>query len=124
MKKNVTALIISLTIVLSLFACNPQPGQVSLTATSIDEISRTPAPIPSPSSTQEPASFPLSERGPYWTGNRVYSIVDDSRNERKVDIQIYYPALKEANEQGGIITRDATPDMSGAPYPLILTGHD
>jgi predicted dienelactone hydrolase len=68
------------------------------------------------------SSFPLSERGPYWPGNRVYTFVDDSRNGRSIEIQIFYPALKEANTQGGTITRDAKPDMSGAPYPLILTG--
>jgi predicted dienelactone hydrolase len=67
-------------------------------------------------------SFPLSDRGPYWPGNRVYTFIDESRNGRKIEIQIYYPALKEANSQGGTITRDANPDMSGAPYPLILTG--
>jgi predicted dienelactone hydrolase len=67
-------------------------------------------------------SFPLSERGPYWPGNRVYTFVDDSRNGRRIEVQIFYPALKEANTQGGTITRDAVPDMSGAPYPLILTG--
>ena len=124
MKKNGKVFIVSLTIVLTLYACSPQPRQVSPTATSIDEISRTPATVLSPPNTQESTSFPLSERGPYWTGNRVYSFVDDSRNERKIDIQIYYPALKEVNEQGGTITRDATPDMSGAPYPLILTGNN
>jgi predicted dienelactone hydrolase len=37
-------------------------------------------------------------------------------------LYVYYPALKEANSQGGTITRDANPDMREAPYPLILTG--
>jgi predicted dienelactone hydrolase len=39
-----------------------------------------------------------------------------------IKVQIYYPALKEVNEQGETITVNATSDMSGAPYPLILTG--
>jgi predicted dienelactone hydrolase len=37
-------------------------------------------------------------------------------------MQIYYPALKNVNDAGDAITRDAAPDLSGAPYPLILTG--
>jgi predicted dienelactone hydrolase len=84
--------------------------------------SSTPTTITSPPNTQESTSFPLSRPGPYWTGVRLYSFIDKSRNERKIDIQIYYPALKEVNEQGGTITVNAIPDMGGAPYPLILTG--
>ena len=124
MKKNANAFIISLTIVLTLFACSPQPGQVSPTSTSIDEISRTPATMTSSPITEVPTSFPLSERGPYFAGNLVYTFVDGSRNGRKIETRIYYPALKETNAQGETITRDAAPDMTGAPYPLILTGHD
>ena len=134
MKKNVNAFSISLAIVLTLFACSPQHGQVSSTATKIVEISRTPTIPPKveptttpttitlPPNTQEPVSFPLAERGPYFAGNRTYTFIDDSRNGRKIEIRIYYPALKEANDVGGTITHNAAPDMSGAPYPLILTG--
>jgi predicted dienelactone hydrolase len=122
MKKNITTFIIGLMIVLILFACSPHYPQVSPTATSIDEISNVPTTIPLPPNTQELTSFPLSERGPYWTGNQVYSFIDSNRNERKIEVQIYYPALKEPNAEGGTITRNAAPDMSGAPYPLILTG--
>jgi predicted dienelactone hydrolase len=133
MKKNVNAFIISSTIVLILFACTPQHGQVPSTATKIVEIPRTPTIPPKeepttpttitlPPNTQEPVSFPLAEHGPFFAGNRVYTFVDDSRNGRKIEIQIYYPALKEANDVGETITNNATPDMSGAPYPLILTG--
>lgn len=129
MKKNVNVFIISLTIGLTIFACSPQQAQISSTATNTAELSYTPTILPTVEptttilpTTQEPVSFPFSERGPYWTGNRVYTFFDNSRNGRKIDIQIYYPALKEANDVGGFITREAAPDMSGAPYPLILTG--
>jgi predicted dienelactone hydrolase len=134
MKKKVLVFFISLTIGLTLFACSPQQEQVSSTATKIVEISPTPTTPPKveptstltpttlPTNTQESVSFPLAERGPYFAGNRVYTFVDDSRNGRKIEIQIYYPALEEANDSGGTITRDAVPDMSGAPYPIILTG--
>jgi predicted dienelactone hydrolase len=84
--------------------------------------SSTPTTLTSLPNTQESTFFPLSEPGPYLTEMRVYSFIDYSRNERKIDVQIYYPALKEVNGQGGTITGTATPDMGGAPYPLILTG--
>jgi len=68
------------------------------------------------------ASFPLSEPGPYFAGNMVYSIVDESRGGREIRLTIWYPALKHLDAQGKVILRDAPPDLSGAPYPLILTG--
>jgi predicted dienelactone hydrolase len=67
-------------------------------------------------------AFPLSEPGPYFAGNRVYSIVDESRDGREIRLSIRYPALQQVDAQGRLIPRDAPPDMSGAPYPLILTG--
>jgi len=76
-------------------------------------------PTPSPSL---PLAFPLSEPGPYFAGNRVYSIVDDSRDGREIRLTIWYPALQQVDAQGRVIPRDAPPDLSGAPYPLILTG--
>jgi predicted dienelactone hydrolase len=68
------------------------------------------------------ASFPLSQPGPYFAGNVVYSIVDESRDGREIRLTIWYPALKHLDAQGNVISRDAPPDLSGAPYPLILTG--
>ena len=72
--------------------------------------------------TQTPAPFPLSEPGPYHAGNRAYTLVDESRNGREIGLTIEYPALKQTDANGHLIWRDAAPDMSGAPYPLILTG--
>jgi predicted dienelactone hydrolase len=68
------------------------------------------------------ASFPLSEPGPYFAGNMVYSIVDESRDGREIRLTIWYPALQHLDAQGHVILHDAPPDLSGAPYPLILTG--
>jgi predicted dienelactone hydrolase len=48
--------------------------------------------------------------------------VDESRSNREIEVSIYYPALKQENADGQILRRDAAPDMSGTPYPLILTG--
>ena len=81
----------------------------------------TPAGTPA-TATITQASFPLSEPGPYFSGVREYTIIDESRDNRRIRISIWYPALKQLDAQGNTISRDAPPDMSGAPYPLILTG--
>ena len=80
-----------------------------------------PPSLPTPSPLL-PLAFPLSEPGPCFAGNRVYSIVDESRDGREIRLSIRYPALQQVDAQGHVIPRDAPPDMSGAPYPLILTG--
>jgi predicted dienelactone hydrolase len=122
MKKKITTIIELLMIVLTFSGCGTGPGQVSPATTNIDEISSIPATNTSPPNTEASNAFPLSEPGPYLTEMRVYSFIDYSRNERKIDIRIYYPVLKEVNDEGGTITVIETPDMSGTPYPLILTG--
>lgn len=110
-------------------ACNtatatPMTKTQAPTILSVATITSLSASITAPPATQEPASFPLSERGPYWSGNRAYTFIDNSRDGRRIDVQIYYPAIKQTNDSGGTITRNALADMSGAPYPLILTGSD
>ena len=80
-----------------------------------------PASLPTPSYSV-PVAFPLSDPGPYFAGNRAYSLVDESRDGREIRLTIWYPALQQLDAQGRVIPRDAAPDMSGAPYPLILTG--
>lgn len=72
--------------------------------------------------TRESNPYPLSEPGPYWVGNREYTLLDNNREGRKIKLTILYPALKQTNADGNFITRDAVPDISGAQYPLILTG--
>lgn len=66
-------------------------------------------------------AFPLSGNGPYFVGTRTHTVVDASRDNREIDLVIYYPALEKKNENGQSIKRDAEPDLSGAPYPLVLT---
>ena len=71
--------------------------------------------------TQVQASLVLSEPGPYFAGNREYSVVDESRNGREINLLIWYPALMETNSDGKTIVRDAVPNTSDAPFPVILT---
>jgi predicted dienelactone hydrolase len=71
--------------------------------------------------TQGPASLPLSEPGPYHVGTRTFTREDASRDNRQVGITVWYPALRpqESTYSGPI--ENAAPDLSGAPYPLILS---
>lgn len=113
-------------VLIMLGACSPSrttsPSATATMSSATATLPPTPTSMIVPINTREPPTFPFSERGPYWTGNRVFTFIDESRDGRKIEIQIYYPALKETNEQGGTITRNAVADMRGAPYPLILTG--
>jgi predicted dienelactone hydrolase len=51
-----------------------------------------------------------------------HSVFDESRDGRQIWLTIWYPALEHADAQGNPISRDAPPDLNGAPYPLIFTG--
>lgn len=70
-----------------------------------------------------PASNPfiLAEPGPFFVASREYRLIDESRGGREIGIIIMYPALKQTDVDGRVISRDATPEMSSAPYPMILT---
>jgi len=65
--------------------------------------------------------FPLSKPGPHFASNTSFSLVDETRNGREVRVTIWYPALRETDEQGHLRIRNAPPDTGSAPYPLILT---
>jgi hypothetical protein len=76
--------------------------------------------------TQEPSHFPLSEPGPYYTGKRTFTFADASRGGREVGITVLYPGLLPEGSQGTklLAGTNRDPDLSSAPYPLILTGPD
>lgn len=137
--------IILVIFVLLLSACSPsaiatsslststQPAATSTTIMQIDTatparkidtarptIPASPTSIPA-TETKEPVSFDLSEPGPFFTGNRAYSFIDSNRNNREIKVILWYPAEVQKDNLGRPIKRDAVPDMSGAPYPLILT---
>ena len=78
-----------------------------------------------------PADFPLSAPGPYQVGVRPLASTDPTRGNRPVEVVVWYPAVRQADDPGtsqvapdriGIPTAPgAAPDPSGAPYPLILS---
>jgi predicted dienelactone hydrolase len=79
-----------------------------------------------PTITREPVLFPLSEPGPYDFGakgafSQVYSFVDTSRAERKIELIVWYPAKLPKDAPPSDYNPDAEPDPNGAPYPLILS---
>src|SRR5512147_1242377 len=65
-----------------------------------------------PADSDEPAPLPLSEPGSYGVGMRKYTITDPGRDDREVEISVWFPAVKPT---------EVDPDPRAAPYPLILS---
>jgi predicted dienelactone hydrolase len=76
-----------------------------------------------PETTQEPVPFPLSEPGPYHVGKQTSSFEDASRDNRRVWITVWYPAVQPEGWSGTPLraSTNSSPDPSGAPYPLLLS---
>jgi len=75
---------------------------------------------------QETTFPPLTEPGPYGVGMQVMTFVDESRGDWEVDTYIWYPVDKTKGtplRYGSLVLKDAPPDRSGAPYPLIVYSH-
>ncbi len=72
--------------------------------------------------TTEALDFIFSEQGPYQVGvKNEISYQDPSRNNRKISITIWYPAVLDTESPDNKPVHDAQADLSGAPYPLILS---
>ena len=80
---------------------------------------------------QETSMLPLAETGPYIVGERSLSLVDESREDRQVDLKLWYPAVVPEDSTVNVAAlermnrgiQNGLPDMSEAPYPLILVSH-
>jgi predicted dienelactone hydrolase len=96
-------------------------GQTAETAPPATENPPEATVAPTPTAYSIPEAFPLSEPGPYFASNTSFVLTDPSRNGREVRVTLWYPARKETDEQGHLKIRDALPDSSRAPYPLVLT---
>lgn len=70
---------------------------------------------------QDEPPLPLAEAGPYASGYMLAEYPDAARENREVRLLILYPAVQGTSAQQ---RRNAEPDRSGAPYPLILTGYN
>ena len=71
----------------------------------------------------DPTLYPLVAPGPYYAGKRSYKYEDASRNNRRVWITVWYPALPPEGSSGSPfkVGREREPDRSGAPYPMLLS---
>lgn len=104
---------------LGMFSCAPQP---------VEPTESSPEPEPSPTitikhivPTESIQEMPLSGLGDYPVGIRRNIIFyDENRSGREVILTIWYPAKGGQGEPGTSIT-DAEPELSGAPYPVILS---
>ncbi len=91
-------------------------------ATPVPPTATAPQPTPTaPQATLTPATFPLSEPGPYRVGVREFSAQDASRDGREVGVRVWYPALPSEDAAGKRTIPKAEPDRNGVPYPLILS---
>ena len=90
-----------------------------------------PAPLP-PTPTQPaptlqvsegPSPYPLSDYGPYVVSSQRVAFEDTSRGNREVSLTVWYPAVPPAGKEGDrvVIRPNLAPDLSGAPYPLLLS---
>jgi predicted dienelactone hydrolase len=65
---------------------------------------------------QDTAELPLADTGPFAVGMRyLFLDGDPSRDTGRFPVAVWYPAVGEA--------RDAAPDLSDAPYPVIIYSH-
>lgn len=74
----------------------------------------------------------LSEPGPYFVGRQSQQFVDANRSNREVLAEVWYPALAPDQESlpaetlaeyGESGMPDAEPDLTNAPYPLVIFSH-
>ena len=69
---------------------------------------------------------PLTEPGPYGVGIKMLQLTDPSRENWTVETTVWFPADPSKGRQltSNSPTRmGAVPDLSGAPYPLIIYSH-
>ena len=104
-------------IILVLVSCRPNPTNITPSPSAqIPEVATT------PQVAEQSIPLILSEPGPYHLGiRRNYAFTDTDREGREVSITIIYPAVIPQDSPPASLVSDATADLSGAPYPLILS---
>lgn len=73
------------------------------------------------------ADYPLlTEPGPYGVRLKIMTFVDKTRGDWKLETAVLYPADKTKGTPvmpDSLLLKDAPPDKTGAPYPLIIYSH-
>ena len=109
--------LLSMLVVLVLVSCGPVPTIISSSPTT-----QLPEATPTPKAAEQTAPFILSEPGPFHLGiRRDYTFTDSDRDNREISIIIIYPAVVPQDSPPDSLVADAAPDLSGAPYPLMLS---
>jgi hypothetical protein len=75
---------------------------------------------------QETTLPPLTDPGPYGVGQQVMTFVDESRGDWQLQTYIWYPVDKTKGTPlmpGSLVLKDAPPERSDAPHPLIVYSH-
>ncbi|MBE0690349.1 MAG: hypothetical protein IH587_09545 [Anaerolineae bacterium] len=84
-----------------------------------------------PLAAQDETPFPLAAHGTYVAGIRTLRFSDDARAGREITVSLWYPAIMPADkldrvpllQNANMAFPDLLPDMSGAPYSVILYSH-
>ena len=69
---------------------------------------------------------PLTEPGPYGVGIKILQLTDPIRENWTVETTVWFPADPSKGRQlttNSPTRMGAVPDLSGAPYPLIIYSH-
>lgn len=74
-----------------------------------------------PTRAQMQSRPPLSYPGPHRVGYRDMTFLDETRDDRALQVFIYYPSAAGGGPLQAKL--DVEPDPSAAPYPLILYSH-
>ena len=119
--RHASSTMLFILLIAGLAGCSPTSTALAPTAfqsaTSLAPVSIPEAALPQPSS-----PFPLSEAGRYRVGvMRMFSFDDASRAGRKVSLTVWYPGLPIEGTASSAPSGDAPPDLSDAPYPLVLS---
>ena len=69
-------------------------------------------------SVQAASDLPLAEAGSYAVGVRIVRMQDVQRDKVVMNTTVWYPAQVGADGKA-----TTNPDMSGAPYPLVIYSH-
>lgn len=101
-----------------LAACSPAATALPQATNTLPEASAT---ATAPEANLEPIPFSLSERDLYHVGTRKFDFNDANRDDRYVDITVWYPAVHPTDATDSKLTFEAESDASDAPYPLILS---
>jgi len=109
---NSGVLLVIISISITVLSCNPENPPEELP---------TPKPTTIKGEEVEEIVLPLTDSGPYPVGiRRNNAYVDDSRGGKEVVLTLWYPADPSVGAPGEVVA-DVAPDLSGAPYPVILS---